>query len=401
LNLSARKKMLPFEKAFEIVLNSARLLGTEHIGLADAANRILAEDVKSDIDMPPFNKSAMDGYACRRTDLANELAIIETIPAGVPPENVIGPNQCAKIMTGAMVPLGADCVIMVEFTKNPSENTVRFTGKETDGNICLKAEDIKVGQIVLSKGTLIKPQHIATLAAVGCANPCVAVRPKVAILATGNELVEPSQSPAFSQIRDSNSFHLAAQVETTGAITKNYGITRDTKKAIDSAIKTAIAENDVVLISGGVSMGDFDFVPDILKQNGIELMFEKIAIKPGKPTVFGFSKNKSVFCFGMPGHPVSGFVMCELLVKPFLYRLMGHNFIPLEIKMPLRTSISRKKAGRPSWIPVAITDEGTARPVEYHGSAHFNALCAADGLLCIPKGTAEFKEGTIVSVRRI
>jgi len=391
--------MISFEKAFEIVLNSAYLLGTECVDIALAVNRVLAEDVKSDIDMPPFNKAAMDGYACRREDLSNELTIVETIPAGVSPKKAIGPNQCARIMTGATVPQGADCVIMVEFTGNPTENTVLFTGKETASNICIKAEDIKAGQAVLRKGTLIKSQHLATLAAVGCANPCVAVRPKVAILATGNELVEPSQSPSVSQVRDSNSFQLAAQVESVGAVAKNYGITKDTKQAIDAAIRTAIVENDVVLVSGGVSVGDFDFVPDILKQNDIELMFEKIAIKPGKPTVFGVSEN--VFCFGMPGHPVSGFVMCELLVKPFLYKLMGHDFTPLEIKVPLGTSISRKKAGRPSWIPVVITDEGTAKPVEYHGSAHFNALCGADGLLCVPKGTAELKEGTIVSVRHI
>jgi molybdopterin molybdotransferase len=391
--------MIQFEKAFEIVLNSARLLGTERVSIAHAANRILAEDVKSDIDMPPFNKAAMDGFACRRANLAGELTIIETIPAGVPPEKVIGPNQCAKIMTGATVPQGADCVIMVEFTQNAGENKVRFTGKKTADNICVKAEDIKAGELVLSKGTLIKPQHLATLAAVGCANPSVAVRPKVGVIATGNELVEPSQSPSPSQVRDSNSFQLASQAETVGAVVKNYGIARDTKQAIDVALKKAIAENDVVLVSGGVSVGEFDFVPDVLKQNAFELMFEKIAVKPGKPTVFGLSE--SVFCFGMPGHPVSGFVMCELLVKPFLYKLMGHNFTPLEIKVPLGTSISRKKAGRPSWIPVVINDEGKVEPLEYHGSAHFNALCGADGLLCIPRGTAELKEAAMVSVRRI
>jgi molybdopterin molybdotransferase len=393
------KKVLSFEKAFEIVLSSAYLLGTESVDIANVLNRVLAEDVKSDMDLPPFNKAAMDGYACRRQDLANELTIIETIPAGVHPGNAIGPNQCAKIMTGATVPEGADCVIMVEFTENPTENTVRFTGKETAGNICSKAEDVKAGRIVLKKGTLIKSRHLATLAAVGCSNPCVAVRPRVAVIATGNELVELSEKPSLAQIRDSNSFQLVAQAESVGAVTKNYGIVRDTKQAIDAAIRTVLAENDVVLISGGVSMGDFDFVPDILKQNGFELMFEKIAIKPGKPTVFGVSEN--VFCFGMPGHPVSGFVMCELLVKPFLYKLMGHNFTPLEIKMPLGTSISRKKPGRPSWIPVVVTRQGTVEPVEYHGSAHFNALCDADGLICIPKGIAELKEGTLVSVRRI
>lgn len=391
--------MLPFEKAFEVILNSAYLLGTESVDIAHVMDRVLAEDIKSDIDMPPFNKAAMDGYACRREDLANELTIVETIPAGVSPERAIAPNQCAKIMTGATVPDGADCVIMVEFTENPTENTVRFTGKETAGNICTKAEDIQAGQIVLRKGTLIKSRHLATLAAVGCANLRVAVRPRVAVIATGNELVEPSEKPSLAQIRDSNSFQLVAQAETVGAVTKNYGIVRDTKQAIDAAIRTASAENDVVLVSGGVSMGDFDFVPDILKQNGFELMFEKIAIKPGKPTVFGVSEN--VFCFGMPGHPVSGFVIFELLVKPFLYKLMGYDFTPLGIKMPLGTSISRRKKGRPSWIPVIVTRQGTVEPVEYHGSAHFNALCAADGLICIPKGTAELEEGTMVSVRHI
>jgi len=391
--------MLAFEKAFEMVLGSAYLLGTELVGIAHAVNRVLAEDVKSDIDIPPFNKSAMDGFACRREDLANELTIIETIPAGVPPEKTIGPNQCARIMTGATVPQGADCVIMVEFTENPTKNTVRFTGKETAGNICIKAEDIKAGQTVLRKGTPIKPQHLATLAAVGCANPRVAIRPKVGIIATGSELVEPSQRPSVSQVRDSNSFQLAAQAESVGAVAKNYGIIRDTRQAIDGAVKAAVAENDVVLISGGVSVGEFDFVPDILRQNGIELLFEKIAIKPGKPTVFGVSEN--VFCFGMPGHPVSGFVMFELLVKPFLYKLMGYDFRPFETKVPLGTSVSRKKLGRPSWIPVVVTDKGTAQPVEYHGSAHFNALCAADGLVCIPVGTADLEEGTMVSVRHI
>jgi molybdopterin molybdotransferase len=391
--------MVPFEEAFEIVLDSAYMLGTERVDITSAANRVLAEDVKSDIDIPPFNKSAMDGYACRREDLGNELTIIEMIPAGVPPKKKIGPNQCARIMTGAVVPAGADCVIMIEFTENPTENTVRFTAKGTESNICAKAEDIKAGQIVLSKGTVIKPQHIATLAATGCANPCVAIRPRVGVVATGSELVEPSQSPSMSRVRDSNSFQLAAQVEAVGAVAENYGIVEDTREAIDAAVKKAISENDVVLISGGVSVGDFDFVPDILKQNGIELKFEKIAVKPGKPTVFGCSKD--VFCFGVPGNPVSGFVMCELLVKPFLYKLMGHDFKPLDFNMPLGTSISRKKTGRPSWMPVVITDKGTAGPVEYHGSAHFGALCGADGLICIPEGTLELKEGTIVSVRHI
>ncbi len=156
--------MLPFEKALETVLNSACQLGTERIDFSYALNRILAEDVKSDMDIPPFNKSAMDGFACRRADLSNELTMVETIPAGYVPQKAIGANQCSKIMTGAMVPNGADCVVMKEYVETPTENTVRFVGEKTADNICQKAEDIRVSDIVLQKGIKLRPQHIAVLA---------------------------------------------------------------------------------------------------------------------------------------------------------------------------------------------------------------------------------------------
>jgi molybdopterin molybdotransferase len=403
------RTMLPFEKALKTVLDSARRLGSERVALARAVNRILAEDVKSDIDMPPFDKSTRDGYACRRKDLANELTLIETIQAGTPPQKAIGPNQCAKIMTGAALPQGADCVIMVEFTRapaagagfteNPTANTVRFVGEGTDDNLCLKGEDIKAGEVVLQKGTRIRPQHIAVLASVGCTQPVVSKRPRVAVLATGDELVQPASRPGPSQIRNSNAFQLAAHIESAGAVAKNYGIARDTDQAIDRFFKKAVDQSDVVIVSGGVSVGDFDLVPKIFRQNNINLLFEKIDVKPGKPTVFGVSEK--VYCFGLPGNPVSTFVTFELLVKPFLYKLMGYAYAPGNIRMPLGESITRKDIERRSWIPVTITDAGTLKPVEYHGSAHINALCTADGLVCIGVGVAEIEKGTIVPVRLI
>jgi molybdopterin molybdotransferase len=391
--------MLTFEEALRTVLDSAHSLGSEPVDITLATGRILAEDVKSDMDMPPFNKSAMDGYACRRADLANELKVIETIPAGYIPKKSIEPNQCAKIMTGAAVPQGADCVVMVEFTENPTDSTVRFVGEDTRDNICLKGEDIKEGQVVLPKGTRIRPQHIAVLASVGCAQPVVSKRPSVGILATGDELVQPECRPGPSQIRNSNSFQLTSQVESMGAVAKNYGIAKDTDKSIDTMFKTAIEENDVVIVSGGVSMGDFDLVPGILKQNNIDLLFEKVAIKPGKPTVFGVSEN--IFCFGLPGNPVSTFVLFELLVKPFLYKLMDYDYKPAAVKMPLGKSFRRKKTERQTWIPIVITDAGMLKPVDYHGSAHINALCITDGLISIGLGVAEIEKGTIVPVRLI
>lgn len=391
--------MLLFEKALDTVLSSALPLGTERVGIIDVANRILAEDVKSDTDIPPFNKSAMDGFACRRTDLANELTVVETIPAGYVPKKAVGANQCSKIMTGAMVPDGADCVIMKEYVESLTEDTIRFVGEKTSDNICQKAEDIRAGDVVLHKGIRLRPQHIAVLASVGNTQPLVSKRPNVAVIATGSELVEPTEKPGPSQIRNSNSFQLAVQIESMGVTATNYGVAGGTADEIDIVFKQALKQSGVVIVSGGVSVGDFDFVPGIFKQNNIDLLFEKIAIKPGKPTVFGTSEK--TYCFGLPGNPVSTFVLFEILVKPFLYKLMGHDYNPLNVQMPLDEPLINKKAKRQRWLPVAITEKGTVKPVEYHGSAHINSLCGADGLVCMDIGVAEVKKGTSVTVRLI
>ena len=396
---SVKNTVPNFDDAFEIVMSSAPRLGAERVGIENALNRILAEDVVSDIDMPPFNKSAMDGFACRRVDLGNELTIIETIPAGYAPSKSIGTNQCAKIMTGAVVPEGADCVIMVEYTENVAEDRIRFTASTTNDNICLRAEDTKKGDVVLRSGQIIKAQHITVLATVGCIKPLVALQPRVGIIATGDELVEPGQQPTACQIRNSNAFQLAAQVIGASAIATNYGIAADTKKAIDGMLKKGIRQNDIVILSGGVSVGDYDLVREVLKENNVRLLFEKIAIKPGRPTVFGISDD--VFCFGLPGNPVSTFIMFELLVKPFLYKMMGYNFTPAVSYMQLERTIARKKTERDFWLPVVFTRNGKVAKIEYHGSAHINALCEADGLVCMPAGVAEIKEGTDVAVRQI
>jgi molybdopterin molybdotransferase len=302
-------------------------------------------------------------------------------------------------MTGAMVPQGADCVVMIEFTENPTEKTMRFIGENTDDHISPKGEDIKIGDVVISKGTLIGPQHIGILACVGCTEPIVSKRPSVGILATGNELVTPETKPGPSLIRNSNSFQLSAQVENVGAVANYYGIAKDTDESINTMFKKAAEENDVVIVSGGVSMGDYDLVPGIFRQNNIRLLFEKVAIKPGKPTVFGVTEN--IYCIGLPGNPVSTFVIFDLLIKPFLYKLMGYDFRPIAIKMPLGESVKRKKTERQSWIPVMITDTGTLKPVVYHGSAHINALSNANGLVSIGIGIDEIEKGTLVLVRLI
>jgi len=414
---SGTNTVIKFGDAFEIVTGSARRLGTERVGLDRVLNRVLAEDVISDSCLPPFNKSAMDGFACRRADLANELTIIETIPAGYMPKKTIGTNQCAKIMTGAVVPVGADCVIMVEHTENVAENRIRFAGRDTDENICLKGEDVNKGDVVLRTGCKIGPRHIAVLASHGYVKPLVALQPRVGIIATGDELVEPGEKPAAYQIRNSNGFQLAAQVTRVGATATNYGIVADTKDATDAMVKKATAENDVVILSGGVSVGDYDLVREILRKNNVKLLFEKVAMKPGRPMVFGIKRltadseenaekglklnSNEAFYFGLPGNPVSTYICFELFVKPFLYRMMGHDFEPVLSYGKLEKTIARKKTERDSWLPVVFIKNGKVAEIEYHGSAHINALCEANGLLCIPAGVAEIKEGTTVAVRQI
>ncbi len=404
--------MLKFENAYEIVMNHAKKLGTISVDLSKALGRVLAEDILSDIDMPPFDKSAMDGYACRFEDLDNELEIIEEIQAGCLPVKTVGINECSKIMTGAVIPDGTNCVIIIEETeltkngkvkylKDLSDSTKELKSKccKKDGeNICRKSEDIAKGDIVLKAGMVLKPSHIAVLATVGSVKPLVYKRPYVGVIATGTELIEPYDKPYDAKIRNSNSYQLCAQIRSIGCEPKYYGIAEDSESVIEHVMAEALAENDVVLISGGVSMGDYDYVPFCMKQNGMKILFDRVAIQPGKPITFAVSENAA--CFGMPGNPVSTYMQFELLVKPFLFKIMGYDFKPLIFPMMLGENIIRERAVRESIIPVELK-EGKVYPLAYHGSAHINALSVSDYVVSIPLGITEIKKGSFINVRQI
>lgn len=393
------QEMIHFEEAFKVVLNQAKQNASEKTNLTRAYGRILAQDVFSDVDMPPFNKSAVDGYSCRRQDIQNELEVIETVAAGYVPKKTVYENQCIKIMTGAMLPDGADCVLMVEHTEKTNENHIRFLKNDTPNNICYKAEDVNKGSKVLSKGLLVKPEHIAVLASVGCFEPKVSLKPKVAVITTGDELVEPHEIPGISQIRNSNAWQLMAQLEKTGVAAHYSGIAKDSKEDTFRKVNEALQNNDILLITGGVSMGDFDMVPEMMEKAGIDILFRTIAVQPGKPTVFGFKNNK--YCFGLPGNPVATFMIFELLVKPLIYKIMGHDFIPQTIPMKFGTEYSRRASDRMSVLPVQIQPDGTIAPVDYHGSAHIHALAFAQGFVFIPIGQTKLKKGDILNVRLI
>lgn len=392
-------EIITFEKAYKTVITSAFSTGTESVSFIDSLNRVLAGDITSDMDIPPFNKATVDGFACRKADLETDLEIIETIAAGVQPQKTIFENQCSRIMTGAVVPAGSDMVFMVEDSLIIHSGKVRYTGSFTKENISIKGEDIKNGDFVLKSGKLIRPQDIAVMASVGCTSVIVSKMPVVAVISSGDELVEPSEKPGLSQIRNTNAYQLMAQVQRAGARGKYWGIARDDEEETYNIIKRAISESDLVLITGGVSMGDFDFVPSVLERAGVRILFSRVNVQPGKPTIFGVHPGALVF--GLPGNPVSSFIQFETLVRPLINKMMGYQWVPLTIPLPMKDSFSRKSADRQAWIPVVITKEGFVSPIEYHGSAHISALALADGIIALPVGKKTVDKGEIVSVRQI
>jgi molybdopterin molybdotransferase len=392
-------EMIQFEKAFETVMDSGFSTGTETISYTEAFNRILAENVISDIDMPPFNKSSVDGFACRQSDLNNELEIVETIPAGKVPGKSIGKNQCSRIMTGAVVPSGAGCVIMVEDSELLPSGKIRYTGTFLKENIARKGEDVKKGDVVLKPGKVIRPQDIAVMASVGHTTVIVSKKPRVAVISTGSELVEPSEIPGISQIRNSNACQLMVQVERAGGNGKYYGIAKDDEMETFLIVEKAISENDIILITGGVSMGDFDFVPSVLERAGIRLLFTRVAVQPGKPTTFGIHKKALVF--GLPGNPVSSFIIFELLVRSLISKMMDSRWIPVTWSLPMKENYTRKFDERMAFIPVRITGDGMVSPVEFHGSGHISALPESDGIIMMPVGVKILEKGRLVNVRQI
>jgi molybdopterin molybdotransferase len=285
---------------------------------------------------------------------------------------------------------------MIENTELLGDNLVKVPGETLAKNICYRGEDIRTGDLVLEKGTRITPAHVAVMAGVGAVKPLVAALPRVGIISTGDELVEPDIIPGAAQIRNTNAWQLEAQVKAIPALPTYYGIAPDDGAELRKIIDLAMGQNDLVLLTGGVSMGDFDFVPGVMEEAGIEILFSSIAIQPGKPTVYGRKNNTCIF--GLPGNPVSSLVIFEMLVKPLLYMMMGSTFTLLELALPLGVDFTRRNAARKSLIPVTITN-GAVFPVDYHGSAHINAYTVANGIMMVEIGTHKITKGELVHVR--
>jgi molybdopterin molybdotransferase len=394
----ADQKMKSYEEALEIINRLPVSPSAEVVDLTACLGRVLAKNAVSDTDMPPFNKSAMDGYACRYSDISDILRIVEELPAGKMPQKMIGPGQCARIMTGGMVPEGADFVLMKEHVVI-HDDLVRCVVEPGSNNICCRGEDVREGDVVVPAGTRLLPAHIAMLAATGCIMLEVYKTPEVAIISTGTELTEPDVKPGPGQIRNSNGYQILAQCIQYGAATSYLGIVEDEKDKISRIISSALESFRVILISGGVSVGDYDYIPAVLKELGAETLFHGLNMKPGKHFLLARKDDRYIAC--LPGNPVSSYVIFEVFVKPLLNRLTGCTEPLRRMLMPLESPYKRKKTDTLFFIPVRITWLGTASPLEYHGSAHIQAYTSADGIMEVPEGISEFHKGQLVYVRPV
>lgn len=390
--------MIRLEEAHKVI---DQLLIPEHfvetIPLENAFGRVLAENIYADADFPSFNKSAMDGYAIKKTDIDKQLKVIEFIPAGKKPEKIIGIGECSRIMTGAMVPDGADMVLMQEDVEKLDDETISVTNILSKENILFKGQDVKAGHLLINHGVRIEPAHIGLMASVGCIEPLVIKKPSITIFSTGDELVSPAEIPHPPQIRNSNTAQLYALVTKLGATANDVGIAKDNLEIILKKIKEALELSDIIILTGGASVGDLDFTGQVFDKLGAKLYFDKLAIQPGKPALLATLGER--FLFGLSGNPVSSLVQFELLVKPLINRMLGLNETEKIFKLPMESDQHRKRSERTFFFPVRINVEMEAEALEYHGSAHLHAYHKADGLAEFPIGLNELKKGTLVDVR--
>ena len=395
--------MISVDEAVQIVLKKAKPLPPGKVKLESALGLCLAESVKSDLDMPPYNRSAMDGYAVIARDIINlpvELDVIENIRAGYNPKKKVRRGQAAKIMTGSVVPKGADAVIKVEETKSLNNDTRVRILKETrkGSNITKKGEDVQSGKIVLRKGTRIRPQEVGILAAVGADMIRTFSAPDIGIISTGDELVKITSKPKPWQIRNSNSHSLAAQARQLVEDVEVLGMANDDKEKIGCLVEKGLRK-DILILSGGVSMGEYDLVGEVLRDFGVKIFFEKVALKPGKPTVFGKKDDKLVFA--LPGNPVSTFVTFELFVRPCIRKMMGFPFynnptVYAELEKEIRSNKERREY-RPAFVR-QMGHKWLVSPIGWHGSGDLFSITNANCLLIVKESVGKLKTGDTAEV---
>jgi molybdenum cofactor synthesis domain-containing protein len=393
--------VIPIHTAREIVRTAGSPIGrVDRVNLEDAHHRVLARAIVSPRDVPPFARAAMDGYAVRAGDTVDAgrstpkaLRVVETIYTGEVPAVSLGPGECAEIATGAPLPPGADAVVMVEDTEPGPDGTVHILSRvSAHQHVGAQGADIKTGQTVLGPGDLLTASRLGAIAAMGFTEADVFAKPRVAILSTGNEIVEPGQALAPGQLYDVNRYTLAAVVSEHGGVPVPNGAAPDTLAELGAAVDRCLAE-DLVVLSGGSSVGERDLILDVVAARG-DVLFHGIAVKPGKPTLFGSVNGKPVF--GMSGYPTSCLINAYVLVVPVLRRIARlPPYEPRRVTARLARRVA-SVAGRHQFLTVRLAD-GMAHPA-FKGSGDITSMSQADGFVEIPASVERVEEGTSVEV---
>ena len=400
--------MIPIREAIRIVLSQTNKLPSESVSIDAVFDRVLAEDIIADCDLPPFDRAQMDGYAVRAADVATtpaQLRIVGESAAGKGWHREMKAGEAVRIMTGAPVPTGADAVQQVELTRESDDaQFVEILEPVDPGrSVVRRASEIKIGETVLRAGEDINAAMIATLASFGYARVKVGRRPRVAIMATGSELVDVDQKPGKDQIRDSNNYTLAAYAKLAGATVERLPLAGDDTEELKKQIAEAAARSDVLVTSGGVSMGVYDFTKAALKELGAEIYFERVALRPGKPTVF--ARLGSTLVFGLPGNPVSVAVTFNLFARTALRAMQAAKQPELSEETAILARDLRGSIERESYLPAVLrTDEqGTllAEPLKWGGSSDFVAFARATALINVPTGVKMIEAGSRVRIVRL
>jgi len=401
--------MIPVTEAIRIVKQQTSVLPTESVLLAQARGRFLAQGVVADSDLPPFDRSQMDGYALRAGDVQNlpaKLRIVGESAAGRGWHHDMKPGEAVRIMTGAPVPAGADGVQQVELTRElDADDDLReveiLEAVAPGRSIVRRGSEIKAGETVLRAGEQISAAAMAVLASFGYAQITVGRQPRVAVLATGSELVAVNQKPGQDQIRDSNNFSIGAYAELAGAIVERLPLSGDDPSLLRRQITEASERSDLVVTSGGVSVGAYDFTKPALRELNAEIFFERVALRPGKPTVFARLPSGTLF-FGLPGNPVSVAVTFNLFARTALLAMQGAKESALPEDWALLAGRVKGAAERESFLPAQLStsEEGslTAEPLKWGGSSDFVGFVRAGSLIIVPRGVGVLEAGARVRV---
>ncbi|MFZ1804667.1 MAG: gephyrin-like molybdotransferase Glp [Nitrospira sp.] len=393
--------------AQQVVLDAAPLLGLEKISILDALGRVLGEDIIAERDNPPWNNSAMDGFAVKWEDIKQEqaiqkpvtLSVIENVPAGTLPSKTVGSGQAIRIMTGAPIPQGADTVIKVEDTEQGPDVVRVFKAELKGANIRPQGEDVKKGDCIIAKGTRIRPSEVGMLAILAKSFVFVHQRPRVAILSTGDELADLDERFSEEKIINSNSYGIAAAVQEAGGIPFLLGIARDTPAALKEKISQGL-NADILVLSGGVSMGDYDFTKAVFRELGAEMNFWKLAIRPGQPLAFGKIQGK--LAFGLPGNPVSSMVTCEQLVRPAILKMSGCRSYGRPVVQALFQERFSKRGDRRHFLRGILTREDgvlKVRTTGDQGSGILTSMVKANCLIDVPVEVERLNPGDDVTVQ--